>query len=395
MDKYKNHGPLHFIILLIIPLFIICISDLGDSYYYDSIYDIELNYCKKVIRDYLILQDSFPEGFDTITSPDLLLRSINEPYTYYVQPEKADSVWNMYIQGNKETGIGITIDTLNSKFVITDVVPNSHAYNIIFINDIITGINNNMKIAEFSLDSMKNYLTGIENDSITLHIIRNSNSLDITILYKKYKKRSVNIKRITENPYLNIAYIQIESFSDSTCITGGTKSEFREALIQTNWANYTILDLRGNKGGNIDQCMSVISNLIPVSKKLFYISQRVNDTLTGTVQTVDSLWRVKEYSTLGQNRKFFVLMDNNSMGETELLIYSLHLYRDDIITIGKRSRGKARIQTHFATVKGGIAVVTTGLVTPFSGSSFDNVGINPKIVSSHPLEAAIILMEGN
>lgn len=388
---HKNNPVIY--VLALLPLFFsFCVLEPTDPFYYDKIYDKELKYCKTFLEMYFIFRDSLPEDACIYSTPESLFISVNEPYTWYVNKDLAALVWSLLTTASGVGGVGIDIDTVESKFVIIDVTPNApgaraglrEGDTVIAVND--TGLSN------YTLEQVKSYQTGITGNTVLFRIKREDVEHEINVIYGEYFKRSVKICDKSLSTDYEVAYISIELFSNQTCINGGTAQEFENALTITSWAEYTILDLRGNNGGETGQCVQIASEFVSLNTPIINARQRIIvDMIAHTASTIDSVW-LALIGGLAVDRIFFVLMDSMSAGETEILISCLHSNRPDIVTFGQKSMGKGRIQTMNSTPEGGIINITSGILTSVTGENYDIIGITPKIPvpdSVDVLEAAL------
>ncbi len=378
MSQIKNKTA--FISIVFPLIFFFCSYDINPFHHRNEtdvdMEVVEFEFCTWFLDVFFIFRDSLPEHpYDYFPSPKDLFLSTNEPYTIYIDKSVAEEYWKMCLTTeSEEGGIGIRIDSVSQGYVIIDVTPNSpgeiaglHCY------DTIIAVNND-SLSGVGFDELPAYLKGEIGETKTMLIHRENEVVEIKVILDKYYARSV----YTDNLDSAVAYICIETFASQTCMDNGTTQEFAMALDSTEWAEYTILDIRSNLGGQLSQCINVTSEFVPGGTRLMRVKERCLDTVTYNGFTQDSVW-VSVESGRAINRKFVVLMNEWSASATEVLISSIHSFRSDIVSMGTKSYGKARGQKLTSTPDSGIAKTTYAVISPIEGTSYDMIGIDPKI----------------
>ncbi len=364
-----------------------CIYDPTDSSFYDEVYKQEFEYSNLYLETFFVFQDSLPEDPYAYTLVESLYASVNELYTWYANPGLTLQILQLLTTTADSAGAGIEIDSINGHFVIVDVIPNSPGhFGGLAPGDTITAINDTALIG-FSLERVRSYLSGIVETVVSFHVKRQGGELDFTVTLNFYYDRSVKTVWLDTNT----AYIAIEIFSVKTCLANGTAEEFREALSSTANAAYTIIDLRGNPGGEINQCIQVCSEFVEKETKLVSVWERYFDTLELVGKFRDTSWLAVEGGA-GIDRKFYVLMDGLSASASEILISALNSNRPDIKTVGSKSYGKGRAQMVKLTPEEGLAFVTHCVISSKNGDNYDVEGIEPEISITTGQDALIVAL---
>ncbi len=329
------------------------------------------------LEGYFLFRDSLPAdplAFNTIEG---LYYSVMEPYTRYYDP--VISIEINKILTTASGGTGIYVDSVGSGYYVFDVVPGSPgALAGVLKSDTITSVNNKSTVG-LSYDEMQSYLVGDVGTSNTYKIKRADSEISINVIMDEFLDRSVFVDSVNEN----IALITLTTFSASTFMSGGSAAEFKAALDQTKWAEWTVFDLRQNGGGRLDQCLSIASEFVDSGSVLMDVMEREYNDTTRLFETKEVRW----YSEKGQNarnRKFYVLVDSHSASASEVVVASLVQHREDIKTIGEKTYGKGRGQLFIPTPEAGIARVTCMKMVPGKGVSYDAIGITPDIVIDDP-----------
>lgn len=332
----------------------------------------EYEYCWQLLNIYLLFRDYLPE-MDDYHTPASLFEAVDEPYTRYFDSEKAQEILDMLDTEN--TGYGIIIDSTATGYVIDYVVHESPADQAgLMVNDTIVAVDGT-PVQGLSETALQEVLGADIGETKTLTIHRpDVGEMDVQVTIDVFYEPAV----IVDSLQSDVAYIYLSTFLSETGTPGGSAEEFEAALNQTDWADYTILDLSYNTGGELNQCAQITSEFFNENTPLILIRQRTpNESGTGGVTVEDTLRSLFDGHAV--DRKFLVLFNTYSASATELLIAALRSQRDDILLIGENTYGKARGQVYALTPMEGLATVTFSLFKPLDGISYDLTGIEPDI----------------
>jgi C-terminal processing protease CtpA/Prc len=210
---------------------------------------------------------------------------------------------------------------------------------------------------------------------VELGVERNNGIITLTVTIGEFFSPSVTVNQFDDN----ITYIGLHVFLSATGTTGGTAAEFRTALQQTAGAQYTILDLRNNGGGETSHAIRIVSEFVASNTPIMDTEERVYDEAANQGRTITSQV-VTQDGGLVIDRNFVVLVNGFTASAAELMVAALRTHRGDIKIVGETTFGKARGQVLSITPESGIAKVTSLLLTPIGGTSYDLVGIAPDVV---------------
>ncbi len=332
----------------------------------------EYAYAWQFLDIYFYFRDRLPQDPFSFATPVQLYESVNEPYTVYYPPDQTRDMLNNLTTSTG--GLGIRIDSVRSGYLIVDVIPNTPAQEAgLQKGDTIITVNGN-DVEGLSPAEMRNLLSGNIGDQKNLVVKRGEQRLDISATIQSFLAPSV----FTDSLDSAIAYIYISSFFNETAVPGGTSQEFSAALQKTAWAQQTIIDLRDNPGGEINQAIQVISEFLPPDTPIVKVEERVLLPPDSGL-TVDTTWYSIEGYSRAVNRSFILLTNQNTASAAEIMVASLRANRPEITTVGTTTYGKARGQAVSFTPDSGLAVVTFALLTPLSGETYDEVGIMPQV----------------
>jgi len=197
----------------------------------------------------------------------------------------------------------------------------------------------------------------------------------------------------------DLSLIQVTEFRNVTISsdpghgdTTGTWAEFRTALRQTASDAVTLLDLRGNPGGNIRICLGMADELVASGVLL-----RMEDR-SASYQPEQSGVLIVQATPggLGEARRFILLADAHSASCSEIFVAAIRANRSDAL-IGQTTYGKGIGQSQWRTPGGGLLKVTSIRLSDAHGETWHHVGIAPDQAitgSAEQLAEALTLADG-
>ena len=345
----------------------------------------EYVFAAEFLYGFFIFPDSLPKDTFGFASPQALYQSVKERWTLYFPPDSAKLYLNSLT--TETPGMGVLLDSVKNGYEISSVFSNSPAQSAgLMKGDTIDSING-VSVAGVSYETLSSVAEGKIGDRKRLHILRAGGPVTITVTLGTFLAPSV----FTDSLDSTTAYIYLSIFLSQTDLPGGTTEELDSALAQTRWALYTILDLRGDPGGDLDQCVNVCGRFVPDNTPIIRIHENLLDTIRYTISLVDTEL-VSSYQGAMLSRKFVELVDSNTASAAEILTSCLMSNRPDIKTMGTRTFGKARGQVLNVTPDSALVKVTFALLRPITGASYDLVGIMPDI-SVPPDSDALVVAE--
>jgi carboxyl-terminal processing protease len=159
--------------------------------------------------------------------------------------------------------------------------------------------------------------------------------------------RSVSVARMVD---AQTGYIRLEEFGPSGA------EEVRKAVrqLRSSKARQLILDLRGNPGGIVTEAVDLAAEFLPAKTVVF--------TTRGRKKAINEQYRTKgggEFVDL----PLIILIDEGSASASEALAGSLQDH-DRALIVGRRSFGKALMQTGFLVPSGFVQLTVGHVVTP-------------------------------
>jgi C-terminal processing protease CtpA/Prc len=177
----------------------------------------------------------------------------------------------------------------------------------------------------------------------------------------------------------SIPVIQVDFYasSDETG-AGGSATEFDEALAKIENAPIAIIDLRGNPGGSVDDCLRMTDALLDTGLIVYELNRRYDGTLDTTFVDTIIPRKVRDNGTTAEHRPYVFLADSGSASCSEIMLAGIQENKDWPI-IGTQSYGKGIGQSLGQTVAGGLVVVTTTEFRNKRMKDYHHKGITPDI----------------
>ncbi|NLW76523.1 MAG: PDZ domain-containing protein, partial [Methanomicrobiales archaeon] len=287
------------------------------------------------LNSYFIFRDRLPADLYAFNTPQELYESVNDPYTAFYSKEVALRILN-YWMTTRVGGVGIRLDSVGIGYVIKDVFKDSPASAAgLLKGDTIVQIDG-ISIAGCAWDSMSAMIRGNIGEKVNLTLKRKNMQFTVQVIRGEFNSPSVFVDSLASN----VSYIYLTEFLEQTNVDGGSAREFQDALQQTSWAEYTIFDLRSNGGGEIDQCIEIISEFVPSGTSVMEFTERGFNEYLSRFETNVTVYKTQRQG-LALNRKFVLLSDTNTASASEILISCLKTNRPDIKVIGDHTYGKA------------------------------------------------------
>lgn len=337
---------------------------LNDIKYFKKLFAVKSNIDKYYVNGYK--KDNLIDGaIKGMTS------SIGDPYTTYFDKKEYEK-WNTET-GGKYVGIGIQIGvTMDNKVVIISCFEKSPAdKGGILPGDILLKVND-LNVTPETLDKAIGKMKGKEGEKIHLTLERkDKGKFDVELVTSEIKMITVK-SEIIDN---NIGYMRMSMFDENTA------DGFMEELKNLKNKNIKglILDLRGNPGGLVNQCIKITSNFIPKGETIVY--------------TEDKNKNKSEYKSIGglaQDLPLVILVDEGTASASEILSAAVRDYKKGTL-IGTKTFGKGKVQTIldkriFGLGDGTALKVTISYYFTPNGENIDKKGIQPDIQVEYPDE---------
>lgn len=293
--------------------------------------------------------------------------ALQDPYTVFMNKKEFDS-FNTQTEGTY-TGLGLQVGVKDNKIVVIAPFEDSPAKKAgILAGDVIDKVNG-VDVTGQDLEKAVGMMKGDKGTSVSLTLTREGKG-DFDV---KVNREQIEMVTVTgEMLQNNIGYIRISMFDENTA------KNFNKKLkeLQGKGMKGLVLDLRGNPGGLLNECVDVVSNFIPKGKTI--------------VSTIDKYKNEKKYDSKGGaaiNLPLVVLTDEGTASASEIVSGAVRDYKLGTL-IGKKTFGKGVVQTILDTGNGTALKVTISKYYTPNGENIHGTGIKPDIEVELPKSVA-------
>ncbi|MBZ9636857.1 S41 family peptidase [Clostridium sp. FP1] len=297
-----------------------------------------------------------------------MTNSLEDPYTVFMN-KKEYAEFNATTVG-VYTGLGLQVGVKENNIVVIAPFDPSPAKSAgILPGDVIEKVNGTAVTGK-ELEKAVTMMKGKENEAVKLTLNRkDKGSFEVSV--KRAKIDMVTVKG--EMLDKNIGYIQLTMFDENTA------KNFNKKLVELKGKGMKslVLDLRGNPGGLLNQCVDLTSNFVPEGKVLVY--------------TIDKNKEKTEYKSKGGlavGMPLTVLTDEGSASASEIFAGAIRDYKVGTL-VGEKTFGKGIVQTMFSRDVDGfddgtaLKVTISKYYTP-NGENIHHIGIKPEVEVVYP-----------
>ena len=294
-----------------------------------------------------------------------LVESLDDPYSEYLD-EKGFANLNEMTDGTFG-GIGVVLGQRNKEFVVVSPMEGSPGAK--------AGIEAGDKILKVddkdtkgrSLEDVVSTIRGKKGTSVKLLLEhKNGEQFTANIVRDDIKVQSVAGKMLPDS---KIVYIRISMFNENT------GEEFKKAYekLEQEGMQATLLDLRHNPGGLLNECVKVANYIVPKGP---------------VVSITDKKGKTQVYKSKLEKVKYplAVLIDHGSASASEIVSGAVQDTKAGKL-FGVKTYGKGCVQSVFhITPDTGLKLTTAMYYTP-SGRSIHKVGVEPDVEIELPEKA--------
>jgi len=304
-----------------------------------------------------------------------LAKAVDDPHTYYMDPETYRMV---YLSNSGKTGgIGITVEGVKSQedvLIIKEVSPDSGAQaaglkpgdGILRVDD--------AWVKDMTVDQIISMVRGEPGTTVRLlirregeedkeYVVNRTNMLDLETV----------VGGVMKEDYLpghKLGYIAISNFArNSYQLFDDLLNQLLEEGVEG-----LILDLRNNGGGDVAATIKIAGRLMPDGELMRLVLRN----------GVNQSFRIVDADPV--DLPLVVLVNGGSASASEILAGAIQDNERGVL-IGTLTYGKGSVQNVYSLLTGAGLRVTEGKYLLPSGRSIDGVGIEPDIVVEYDREA--------
>jgi carboxyl-terminal processing protease len=309
-----------------------------------------------------------------------MMESLNDPFSYYESP--SDFQNSLLSVGGQAEGIGVQVqlqpvDSASSincttvgngcELAIVQPIPGSPAEAAgIQAADVIQKVDGK-SLDGLSIDKVSGLIKGQKGTTVTITIVRGSQTFDVAIVRAIFNQPEVNTRILANGAvqYIHVSGINPPASSQFDLAVANAVAAGRKAFI---------VDLRGNGGGYVPDAIKMASEFIPSGVIVYQEDARGNQTETDA--------KAGGHAT-DPAIKVVVLMDKNTASAAEILAGALQA-RGRAQLIGTVSYGKGIVQEWLPLPNnaGGIHLTVARWLTP-SHVWIQGKGLNPDVAASN------------
>ena len=305
-----------------------------------------LNYIRLNYVDSVTYQSMVHSAIDGI------LTSL-DPHSYFIS--RADWERKSALERGELAGTGIILEEVDSTATVLAIYPGSPADKAgVQPGDRITAVGDTIVAGE-GAKSIELKLAGEKGSKVRVRLERGSR-LEPDTLSLTLKRGLLKVRYVSSVTMLDsmTGYVRLEEFGSKAA------DEVEDAIrqLQKKKARQVILDLRANPGGIVDESVEIASMFLPKGTLVFRAE--------GRKQAVNEEFRTKKDGRF-LDLPLAILVNSHSASASEALAGSLQDH-DRALIVGRRSFGKALMQTGFPVMPtGDVVVLTIGRIYTPSG----------------------------
>ncbi len=285
------------------------------------------------------------------------VEGLGDPYTEYISKEDMEDYLSDTMGNFVGIGIYMVKNTEYNKIQVLSTIKDSPAEKVgIQSGDLILSVNGVSYDAN-GMTTASNNIKGEEGTTVTLEVLRGSQTLKYEIKREKVKVNKVEGKILSNN----IGYIEFTSFDDGTALD--FKAKFEE--LNKQGIKSLIIDLRNNGGGIVDEALEIADYMTDKDSVILYEVDKNNN---------ETIKKSKKEAII--NMPIIILTNENTASASEILAGALKdLGKAKIV--GTKTYGKGVIQQILKLSDGsGMKITIEEYQTP-NRNKINKVGIEP------------------
>lgn len=298
-----------------------------------------------------------------------MVKSLGDPYSVYLDKENFAKLSE--VTEGSFGGIGIVFGKRGDDYVVISAIPdNPGALAGIKSGDIILAVD--------GTDTKKLDMTGVADK------IRGKQGTEVVLLLKSKDGEQKTVRVVRSDiktpsvggqmlPGTKIGYIRITVFNENT----GADFKKEYAKLEADGMQATILDLRGNPGGILDDGVAVAGMLVPKGPIVSLVYKNGDKYVEQS-----SLEKVKY--------PLAVLVDHGTASAAEIVAGAVKDTKAGRL-FGVKTFGKGSVQGVYRIDQNTALKITTAKYYTPSGVSIHNVGIEPDVTVELPDTATVDL----
>jgi carboxyl-terminal processing protease len=301
-----------------------------------------------------------PDSVLSQPSVKLILDGLGDPHSEYLSPLEyerlKDDLSRSYF------GVGLVVGPGDGGLIVTSSLDGPARKAGIRPGDVIISVDG-QRTAEFSFERSASLIKGEKDTIVQLTVRRPGHRRPMHFVVARSEVDQPSVRsRVLKTRGLRLGYIRVLSFPEDVAVrVAAATRKLARADVEG-----LVLDLRGDPGGLLSQAIQVTSLFLK----------------NGMVCSTSSLHKVRSYFVSGgaieTKWPIAVLVDHGTASAAEIVAAALS-DNERAVLVGKKTYGKATVQTLFGLSNGGALKLTTATYLTPSGTSIRETGIRPQV----------------
>ncbi len=289
-----------------------------------------------------------------------MINGLGDEWSYYIPEESYASFLETSANAYVGIGVTITIEGVDEGLLITDVTPDSPAFQAgIEIGDVMVAVEGtpirNGEEGCLDLTETKNRVRGTEGTDVTITILRDGARKDYTITRARIKVVNVTWEMLDQG----IGYIRIRNFDENAA--DDTIAAIDDLIARG--AKSLLFDVRFNPGGYKRELVQLLDYILPEGPLFRSVDYAGKEHVDYSGESHIDL-------------PIAVLVNYDSYSAAEFFAAALQEY-DYADIVGEQTYGKGRFQSCFQLSDGSAVNLSIGEYTTPNGVSLVGKGITP------------------
>lgn len=301
-------------------------------------------------------------------------------FTRYFDSAAAPAILNLISNSTKAGAIGVMVKSnpTGDTVLIQMVVAGSPANRAGLVPGMaILAVGDSAVVGDSALTRFARINSGDSGSTVRLTV----KAPDGDPVVREMVRVPVSFPTVLVDSMEGVAHLTITGFTPNTVGGKSTWTELRDALTATRGFAATILDLRGNGGGELDVAMRMCDEIIPADRVIIRQVQRRFDELAlapieTSIAEVATDGGVGEKAADGSARKYLLLADTGTASAAEIFVVSLR-EGAGVPQMGQTTFGKGVGQIVRSTPGKGLSLITFLKFTSAAGLDYHKHGLVP------------------
>ncbi|WP_212373890.1 S41 family peptidase [Acetobacter persici] len=323
----------------------------------------------KLAVDFIAAARAHSTAVGTASREDLVQAFFDElfnhldPYSRYIGPSSATTDRHARVGGEADAGVSLT--RKGRDIVISAVNANGPAWTAtVDPGDKLLAVNNRLTAGQ-SVETVTGWLQGEEDSRVSLRLLSPGQRRGHTVVVRRAKVPPETVFAFASG---SLVVLRVTSFSSDTA---EEMSQYLDQATQDPSLKGLIIDLRGNRGGVLQQAVTAAALLL---------DRGVAAVTDGRDQQANHIWAVQG-GDMTNGLPIAILVDGRTASAAEILAAALADHRRAVV-IGSSTLGKGLVQTVAQLPDEGELFVTWSRVIAPLHWPLQGLGVMPQLCTS-------------